>query len=162
MMAIHISDPDTVVLVERLADTLKCNKTAAVARATREALERLGAPTIVERPKPRGGIKAELDARLRRETKEYVRLREAAIGKRSGTRIYAMLNRRGPVETVKRLIMGGPSEGLRFLAEQDHLELAAEHSVLDPAYDDLFTDDVKERARQNLAYAQEIAKHRKR
>ena len=75
MSAILISDPETVVLVERLAKTLGSNKTAAVNRGVYEALERRGQPTTVELLKPRG-VKAEIEARFRREMREYVKLRE--------------------------------------------------------------------------------------
>jgi hypothetical protein len=161
MLPIHISDPETVVLVERLAQTLGSNKTAAIKLGMREALESRGRPTSVEMPKPRGGLKAELHARLHRETVEYVRLREQVSGKKSGSRVYVMLNRHGPVETLRRLIMGGPSEGLRFLAEQDRLDLAAENTALDPAYESLIPGDLRERALENLAYAREIIRRRR-
>jgi hypothetical protein len=161
MMAIHISDPETIALVERLAETLGSNKTAAINRGMREALESRCQSTTVEGPKLRGGLKAELDARLRRETKDYVRLREAVSGSKSGSRIYVMLNRHGPVETVKRLMMGGPSEGLRFLAEHDRIDLAVENFVLDPAYENLFPAEVKVRAQENLDYARTIVQRPK-
>jgi hypothetical protein len=149
-------------LIVRLSQTLGCTKTAAIKLGVREALEKRSQPTIVETPKPRGGVKAELHARLHRETVEYVRLREQVTGKRSGSRVYGMLNRHGPIETLRRLIMGGPSEGLRFLAERDRLELAAENAALDPAYESLIPADARERALENLDYAREIIQRRKR
>jgi hypothetical protein len=160
-MAIHISDPETIALVERLAETLGSNKTAAINRGMREALERRDQSTAVEMPKPRGA-KADLHARLRRETVEYVRVREQVSGKKSGSRIYRMLSLHGPVETLRRLIMGGPSEGLRFLAERDRLDLAAENAAIDPAYESLIPANVRERALENLDYAREIIQRRKR
>jgi hypothetical protein len=162
MMAIHISDPETVALVERLAEALGSNKTAAINRGMREALERRGHSTAVEMPKPRGGAKADLHARLRRETVEYVRLREQVSGKKSGSRIYRMLSLHGPVETVRRLVMGGPSEGLRFLAEQDRLDLAAENAAIDPTYEGLIPAEVREQAWENLDYVRKIVQRRKR
>src|SRR5262249_34533277 len=150
MNAIHISDPETIALIERLAETLGTNKTVAINRGVREALHKRGRSVELEHPKLRGGPKAELDARLRREMKKYERLREEKPGKRSGSRIYWMLNRHGPVETVKRLMTGGPSEGLRFLAERKRIDLAVENCVLDTAFEALFPEEVKERARENL------------
>ncbi|MFZ1104923.1 MAG: type II toxin-antitoxin system VapB family antitoxin [Hyphomicrobiaceae bacterium] len=162
MPAIHISDVETIELVERLAETLGCTKTAAINRGMREALESRSQSTTVEMPKPRGGLKAQLHARLHHETVKYVRLREEISGKKSGSRVYGMLNRHGPVETVRRLVMGGPSEGLRFLAEHDRLELAAENAAIDPAYESLIQEDVRQRALQNLDYAREIIQRRER
>jgi hypothetical protein len=155
LSAILISDPETVVLVERLAETLGSNKTAAVNCGVHEALERRGQPTAVELPKPRGGVKAEIEARLRRETREYVKLREKVTGKKSGTRIYRTLSDdRDPIKTITRLIMKGPTEGLQFLVETRRLDLAAENIVID--YKDLFPADVIERAQANLTWAREI------
>jgi hypothetical protein len=155
-VAIHISDPETIKLVERLAETLGSNKTAAINCGMREALERRGQSTTVEMAKARGGIKADLLARLRRETVEYVRLKEQMSGKKSGSRVYRMLSLHGPVETLRRLIMSGPTEGLRFLAEHDRLDLAAETAASDPAYESLIPAAVRERALVNLKYAREL------
>ena len=119
-----------------------------------EALERRGQPTTVELLKPRG-VKAEIEARFRREMREYVKLREKVTHKKSGTRIYLMLSKdRNPIKTITRLIMKGPTEGLQFLAENHRLDLAAENIVID--YKDLFPADVVERAQANLAWGHEI------
>lgn len=155
MMAIHIADPDTVALVERLATTLKCSKTAAVTHSVRKALEERGQPTDVAPPKVRG-LLANLEARLRRETRDYVRLRAEVSGKRSGTRIYTMLARHGIVKTIERLAVDGPSDGLRFLAEHDRLDLATENIVLDETYSHLFSDEVRVRAKANLEFARSL------
>ena len=161
MTAIHIADLETIALVEMLAETLGSNKTAAIRLATSEALERRGQSITVEMPQYQGGLTDTLMARLRRETVEYVRLREQATSRKSGSRIYGMLRRHGPVDTLRRLIMAGPTEGLRFLIEQDRLDLAAENAAIDPAYESLIPADVRERARENLDYARQIAQRRR-
>jgi len=160
MMAIQIADAETIALVERLAKALGSNKTAAVKLGMREALESRGQPTTIEIPKVQGGLQAQLLARVRRDTVDYVRLLEKASGKKSGTRIYGMLKRHGVVETLRRLIVGGPTQGLRFLAEQDQLQLAAECAALDPAYESLIPADVRKRAQENLDYARQIIQRR--
>jgi hypothetical protein len=156
MMALYVSDNETVELVERLAKALGFDKTATIKHATRNVLESMGLPTDIEKPKPRGGPRAELQARLHREAVAYVRLKAQVTGKKSGSRMFVMLSKHGPVETLRRLIVGGPSEGLRFLAEQNRLELAAERTALEAVYQDLIPDDIRERARENLAYAEAI------
>ena len=84
-MAIHISDPETVALIERLATVLRCSKTEAAAHGARKALEEQGQSTEVEPPEVHGAM-ANLEARFRQETRDYVRLRAKVSGKRSGTR----------------------------------------------------------------------------
>ena len=81
--------------------------------------------------------------------------------KKGGSRVYGMLKRHGPVETLRRLIAGGPSAGLQFLAENDRLDLAADTAAIDPAYESLIPEDLRERANENLAYAEIIRRRNK-
>jgi hypothetical protein len=161
MMAIYISDNDTIELVERLAQALGESKTMAIKEATSKLLEIKGLPVTVDVPKPRGGPKADLEARLHRETTEYVRLMQQVTRKKGGSRVYGMLKRHGPVETLRRLIVGGPSQGLQFLAENDRLDLAAETAATDPIYESLIPEELRERAKENLAYAEIIRLRKK-
>jgi hypothetical protein len=156
MIALHISDCETVELVDLAAKEFKTTKTGAINRAVREALERCGQSTTVERPQPALGSEAALEARLRSDARGYVRLREQVSGKKSGTRLYVMLANHGPVGAATQLIMSSPSDGLRFLAEQNRLELAAERAALDPAYQHLFPPAVLARAQEHLDWATKI------
>jgi hypothetical protein len=70
-------------------------------------------------------------------TRAYVRLREDTLGGKSGSRAYQMLSRRGPVETVRRMVEE-PTEGLDFLAEHGSLDLAFETIALKREYRELF------------------------
>ena len=156
-VAIHIADPETVELVERCAKMLRLDKTATIRKLMRQELERLGQPTTVEKPKPRGRL-AELDARCRSDTHEYDRLKREKTGK-GGTRVWGMLKRHGSVETYTRMVLKGPGEALRFLAEQDRLAISAEQTVLE--YQELFSPEVRKRADEALAWAREIQRRKK-
>ena len=152
--AIYISDPEAVADVDRLAKLLGLDKTATIRTLAREKLAILGQPFTDEKPKPRDGDLADLEERCRRDTRDYLRLRREKTGKKGGTRVYLMLKRHGPVEAYVRLVMNGPGEGLRFLAEQNRLDLSAEQAVLD--YPKLFPAEVRKRAEENIAWALEI------
>jgi hypothetical protein len=153
--AILIANPETVARIKRLTHVLHMvNKTAAVDVAVTEALRRRNQPTSVETPNPRGSREGEFEAQVRKHARKYVRLREEVHCRKSGTRIYTMLARHGPVETAIRTVMSGPSDGLRFCAEHGRLDLAIESDVV--AFADLFPEKVVKRARDNLKWARDI------
>jgi hypothetical protein len=79
---------------------------------------------------------------------QYIRLRAAATGKPSGSRVYQMLVR-NPVGTLNRLT-GEPTEGLRFLRQENRLDLAAESIALKADYVSIISRETKARARKNL------------
>jgi hypothetical protein len=137
------------------------NKTAAINLAVREALERREISTEIEMPEPAGSLEDQLKARLHREAVEYVRLRTQVTGKRSGTYAYRDLKWYGPVKTLERYVMLGSSEGLRFLAEQDRLDLAAENAAIDPAYESLIPAEVRKKAQENLDEARRWSSRRR-
>ncbi len=148
-MAIHIADPETTALVRRLAGARSISQTMAIRDAVIAALKALGLSTDIEQQKGPRGLKARLAERLRRETKDYVRLRETVLGQKSGSRMYSMLRRHDPVEVLRRLMASGPSDGLKFLAEHDRLEIATETAALDPEFQSIIPADVRAGARAN-------------
>jgi hypothetical protein len=92
----------------------------------------------------------DLEREIRSTTKEYVRLRAAAQGKRTGgSRVYQMLSRYQPVGTIKKLV-SGPTDGLTFLCSIKRPELSAEWIALQPRYDSIISDDIRRLARANL------------
>ena len=152
-MAIHITDPETVALVRRLAKALPAGITSAIRHAVLADLEVLGESTEIEAPKPRG-LKAQFMARVYQDLLEYGRLCRAA-GKRPDGRVFAMLNRykNDPAEFVRRLFRGSRN-GLLFLYKCDRKEIAMETTVLDPVFASLFSKEIKAQARENLAWAE--------
>ncbi len=159
-MAIHIADPETTALVRRLAGARSISQTMAIRDAVIAALKALGLSTDIEQQKGPRGLKARLAERLRRETKDYVRLRETVLGQKSGSRMYSMLRRHDPVEVLRRLMASGPSDGLKFLAEHDRLEIATETAALDPEFQSIIPADVRAGARANLAFARTMVAQR--
>jgi hypothetical protein len=153
-MGIHITDKQTVDRVRLLAKVLSKNITETVNLAVSHELARNGVsePTATTAPKrTRAGLEADLEAIIRSTTLDYTRLVAREHGKKGvGSRIYQMLGRHGPLGTLERLVVR-PTEGLRFLAEKNRLDLAAETIALDPRFERIVSDDVRERARTNLA-----------
>lgn len=68
------------------------------------------------------------------------------------TRFKQMLDQHGGAETARRLVRGPThTSGLDRLWEKGRLGTSVEATVLKPAYESLFDDDLKEAARQRLA-----------
>jgi hypothetical protein len=70
--------------------------------------------------------------------------------KSGGSRVYQMLANHGPVETLRRLVTR-PTDGLEFLDRNDAIDLAAELLALDPEFKRIIPEDIRIRARANLA-----------
>jgi hypothetical protein len=87
---------------------------------------------------------------MRSDTLKYTRLRNRVLGTRSGgSRVYQMLGL-GPVEALRRLVLR-PTDGLKFLLDNDALDLSAEMLALDPEFESVIPEDIRIRARANLA-----------
>jgi hypothetical protein len=155
-MMITISNAKTEALIRRYAKARGLSMTAAVEAALCDALRAIGESVDVPSAKARS-LKAQLADALRASTKEFVRLREAVLGKRSGSRVYQMLGRHDdPVEVLRRLIAAGPTApGFRFCVEQRRLDLVAETIALDPRFAGIVPEEIKAAARRNLAWAEQ-------
>jgi len=70
--------------------------------------------------------------------------------KGGGSRIYKMLKNHGPVEAIRRVV-SKRSDGLKFLAENEALEIATETAALDPQFESIVPEDIRILARANLA-----------
>jgi hypothetical protein len=160
--SILITDDHTVGLVERLVSVVGFpSKTAAVNAAARAMLLSRGIDVDRENaPKTtaEAALIERLGAELKDVTRTYVRLLEKATGKPSGSRMYQMLKRRGPVDTVRRIV-AQPSAGLDFLAKCDppRLDLAFETIALKHDYRTLFEDQTLRQAELNLHEARRRA-----
>jgi len=150
MTAIHIADTETEAVTKRLAEVLNTTVTLAVRDAVTKMLKDVAGE---EPPQPKGGWKATFLARLYKEAQDYVQLRREKLGHRTGSAMFRMIARwrDNPVELARRLVMHGPTEGLRFLAKQERLELAAEQAIIDFA--EHMPKDVVAAARANLDWA---------
>lgn len=148
MSDLHITDPATTTAVRQLAQVMDTSITEAVRTAVTNELNHRGielpAPPVLDEK-----LVVRLDKEIRDVTLQYVRLKAAATGKPSGSRVYQMLVRNGPVETLNRLI-GEPTEGLHFLNQKDRLDLAAESIALKAEYVSIVNAATRARARENL------------
>ena len=69
----------------------------------------------------------------------------------NATRFLTMLAEHGGVETARRLVTAStPSDGFTALWEKGRLDLTVEALVLDPAYHDLFDEDLRQTAQRRL------------
>jgi hypothetical protein len=155
-MAIHVNDPETEALVRALAQTRGEGLTATIGFAVRAALMEAGArlpdaPQVKTKRKGDAGITDELERCIRATTLRYTRLRNAVYSTKSGgSRVYQMLANHGPVEVLRRLVLR-PTEGLEFLDRNHALDLSAESIALDPKFAKIIPEDIRIRARANLA-----------
>lgn len=70
----------------------------------------------------------------------------------NATRFLQMISEQGGVATARQLLHSSQvSDGFTALWERHRLDLAVEAVVLRPEFDELFTDDEREIARQRLA-----------
>ena len=153
MNAISIADKHTEACVRRLAEIQNVGLTEAIKIAAENDLAtRFNERVEPEKPKF-DSLTEQLEAEIRSTTKEYVRLLARHRGKkRGGSRVYQMLARRGPVETLRRLVQQ-PTEGLEFLVRIGRLDLAAETLALKPEYESILDEVIIVLARANLASA---------
>jgi hypothetical protein len=162
-MAIHISDPETVTLVRRLARTRSIGVTEAVNTAVRNELHRNGVTTALEEPNTapppddRDALIAALNADIRSTTLEYTRLKAKDEGKKNvGSRVYQMLSRRGAIETLRRLVNRPvTTEGFAFLDRIGRIDLTAEAVALNPKYASIMPEDIVACAGANLGASRE-------
>jgi hypothetical protein len=150
--AIHISDPETDALVRQLAESRSVGLTEAIKVAVKNELARDGitAPRTTSRMTDSAILLEELEAIIRSTTLDYTRLRAKKMGTKGvGSRVYQMLHRHGPVETLRRLVQR-PTEGLKFLKDADRIDLAAETIALDWRFKTIIDEDILSRARANL------------
>jgi len=153
---ITISSPKTEALVRRYAKLRKLSMTAAIDELVSNALVAAGESIEVPVSSKARSLKAQLADAIRAAERDYVRLREAVFGKRSGSRLYGMLSRHDVIDMLRRLIVPGPTDGLRFLAEQNrHRDLAVEAIVVDSKFASIVPEDIKAAARRNLAWAEQ-------
>lgn len=154
MAALHITDRETDTLVRRLAASREIGITEAIKLAVTNELAKDGVASEASHPEEGPGgatLEQELEHVLRVTTLEYTRLLAKQRGKKSvGSRVYQMIGRHRAVGTLDRLV-DRPTEGLAFLKEIDRLDLAAETIALDPKYKSLISEDIRARARANLA-----------
>jgi hypothetical protein len=156
-MAFHVSDLETDRLVRRLAKQRSLGITEAIKLAVCNELAKDG-PIDEVTEIVTSDAEAELDRRLRAVTLDYTRLLAKRQGKPGvGSRIYQMLSRRGPVETLRRLV-AHPTEGLAFLHSIDRLDLSAERVALDPRFESIVSEEVRADARANLGRISRNAK----
>jgi hypothetical protein len=155
-VTVNIIDPETEARVRALAKSRSGSLTEAVSFAVTEALTKAGVPLpelLPAKTKLKGdaALEHELDRRIRSDTLKYTRLRNEVLGtKGGGSRIYQMLRRHGPVETLRRLVMR-PTDGLKFLVENDAIDISAEKLALEPRFASILPEDIRIRARANLA-----------
>jgi antitoxin VapB len=150
MLAFHVSDPETDRLVRQLATRRGLGITEAINLAVRNELAKDGPAKAVPAPRAETDLLAALDREIRAKILDYTRLLAKDRGTRSvGSRVYQMLVRHGPVETLRRLV-AKPTEGLIFLRDQNRLELSAEHIVLDLRFLSVIPPEVRAQAEENL------------
>lgn len=157
MAPIHISDRETDRLVRILAEKRSLSVTEAVRLAVSNELLKDGVAAQSEttrEPASAGldhaALERRLEAILRDATLVYARLLARRRGvKGVGSRVYQMLRRHGAVGALERLV-ARPTEGLEFLKSIDRLDLSAEKIALDPRFRTILSEDVLQRARQNL------------
>jgi hypothetical protein len=151
-MPIHINDAETEARVRKLAEVLGVGLTKVIGDIAGEELKRRGIPlpALSETIKHNAGLLGRLEQRMRSDTLNYTRLRNSVLGTRSGgSRVYQMLGL-GPVEALRRLVLR-PTDGLKFLLDNDALDLSAEMLALDPEFESVIPEDIRIRARANLA-----------
>jgi hypothetical protein len=69
----------------------------------------------------------------------------------NATYFLSMLSELGPQETARRLVMAtSPSDGFTTLLERKRLDLTVEAVILRPEFQELFTAEEVERARDRL------------
>src|SRR4051812_5384117 len=108
-MPILIAEPETEAMVRRYAQQHGLGLTEAVHRVFRAA----GASNDMDD----APLTARLDRALRDDLRVYLDALARKSGKRrGGSRVYAMLNRYGPVETVRRCIFKRSPSGLELCA----------------------------------------------
>jgi hypothetical protein len=153
MAAFHVSDPETDRLVRRLAERRSLGITEAINLAVCNELakddpedEEPGTMTSATE----GDLLRELDRVLRATTLDYTRLLAKHRGRKGGSRVYQMLGRHGPVETLRRLV-ARPTDGVAFLHSIDRLDLSAEQIAIAPRFKSIIPDDVRASAHENLA-----------
>jgi hypothetical protein len=153
---IHISDPETDDLVRRLAAKRSLSLTETIKLAISNELSKEEANEmrkIFQKPREDDaddGSLRDLEAEIRSTTLEYSRLRAKRRGTKGvGSRVYQMLARHGAVETLNRLV-NRPTEGLEFLKLIDRFDWSAEKLALDPRYQNIISEDIRDRARANL------------
>ena len=67
------------------------------------------------------------------------------------TRFRVMVEQHGGVETARRLLSAGNAqEGLTRLWELNRLDLSVEYHLLNPRFQELFDDNIKEEAARRL------------
>ncbi len=132
MAAVLINDPQTEERVRRLAELKGTNLTATIHDAVTAELARLGVTFETKMSDEEKALEAKLDARMRKVTRDYVRLLEADTGKKGGSRVYQMLSRHGAVETLRRL-MAKETSGFQYLKDHEppRLDLAFETLAAD-------------------------------
>jgi hypothetical protein len=158
MCPIHISDRETDDLVRRLAARRSLGLTEAIKLAVSNELLKDEVEVMPATPKEPQGVGAdkaslehELEAEIRSTTLAYTRLVAKQRGTKGvGSRVYQMLARHGAVETLRRLVER-PTDGLNFLNSVDRLDLSAEKIALKRKYESIITEDIRARARANLA-----------
>ena len=154
MAPIHISDRETDQLIRKLAERRSLSLTETIKMAVQNELlkdaEMSGVSptdrTLLSQPG-----ETELEAVLRSATLQYTRL----VAKRRGTkgvgsRVYQMIARHGALGTLDRLV-NRPTDGLEFLKSENRLELSAEKIALDDRFEKIVPNDIRVRARANLA-----------
>lgn len=68
----------------------------------------------------------------------------------NATRFLQMVEDRGGVEAAKQLIHAPPSDGFTTLWEKGRLDLSVEYHILDPEFEELFTEEERRIARERL------------
>lgn len=156
MAPIHISDRETDELVRRLAARRSLHLTEAIKLAVRNELQKdddaedVGMRNLEIQSNDKVSLVSDLEALMRSTTLDYTRLLAKQRGTKGvGSRVYQMLRRHGPVETLTRLI-SHHTEGLEFLKSIGRLELSAEAIALTPKYEGIITEEVRARAQNNL------------
>lgn len=79
----------------------------------------------------------------------------------NATRFLQMVAERGGLETARQLLHApAVSDGFTALWEKGRLDLSVEFRMLQPQFEDLFTEDEREIARQRLStYRFDVEKH---
>ncbi|HWK68599.1 MAG TPA: hypothetical protein VNS34_27050 [Rhizobiaceae bacterium] len=159
-MAIHIANPITDAKIRRLSEALSLGLVETVELAVDEALARRNID--IAPPEPTGpGSEDELEAIIRRDLVAYKRLREEKLGQRSSTGYMPrMIRERGIVDALQQMAAKG-TDGLRFLIDNDRLDLAVERWIADERFSHLFQPEIVAKAKQVLREAQLIIDARK-
>ncbi|MER8370941.1 hypothetical protein [Mesorhizobium sp. M1378] len=88
-----------------------------------------------------------------RDLVTYKRLREEVLKHRSSVGfVPKMIRQHGIVESLERMAVKG-IDGLRFLIDQDRLDLAVERWIADPRFSHLFRPEVVKKAKLALREA---------